>query len=103
MIASWLEPIQLRTNVRGKDDHAQLHALMKYRGHLIDQCEDILALWIYDELTKSQVVRRTEARMSHALVTRRLNKPMPAVSTKAVCSTATDLTCTKTSERANVN
>ena len=48
--------------MRGKDDHAQLHAVMVYSGHLIDQCEDILALWIYDELTKSQVVRCRKTR-----------------------------------------
>ena len=59
---STLQVITLRTNVRGKDDHAQLHALMEYSGHLIDQCEDILALRIYDELTKSQVVRCRKTR-----------------------------------------
>ena len=35
---------------------------MEYSGHLIDLCEDILALWIYDELTKSQVVRCRKTR-----------------------------------------
>ena len=56
--------------MRGKDDHAQLHAVMEYSGHLIDQCEDILALWIYDELTKSQVVRCRTSRFGgvHVLI-----------------------------------
>ena len=35
---------------------------MRYSGHLIDLCKDILALWVYDELTKSQVVRCRKTR-----------------------------------------
>ena len=49
--------------MRGNGEHAASHALMEYSGHLIDLCEDILALWIYDELTKSQVVRCRETRL----------------------------------------
>ena len=36
---------------------------MRYSGHLIDLCKDILALWVYDELTKSQVVRCRKTRL----------------------------------------
>ena len=35
---------------------------MRYSGHLIDLCKDILALWVYDELTKNQVVRCRKTR-----------------------------------------
>ena len=48
--------------MRGNGEYASSHALKEYSGHLIDLCEDILALWVYDELTKSQVVRCRKTR-----------------------------------------